>query len=139
MDCADIKVEMYGGGQLDPLVIMEEGDESQCVPSKGSPALGKELGDSGKAALGEEVAGRKEQNEGQGDRKNDGNEGEDERKTATEDIGRTEGVRVEKAESCKQQLKGTKSLQENPKEVGGCSYGTEKMTLFVPPPPLKFK
>lgn len=138
MDCAGIKVEMYGGGQLDPLVIVEEGDETQGVPSEGSPASGEELGDSGEAAIGEEVAGQKERNEGLGsasDRKNDVKEVEEERKTTAVDmnIGCTETGKEERAKSCEQQLEGTKSLEEDPKKVSGhCyfSYGTEKNYSF---------
>lgn len=130
MDCADIKVEMSGGGQLDPLVIVEEGDETQSVPSESSQALGEERSDSGQAAIGEKVTGQKEQNDGlQSERKVDGSECKEEKKKAAEDVNIhcSEAVKVERAESFKQQLEGTKSLAEDPKKVSGYfSYGTGK-------------
>lgn len=135
MDCADIKVEMSGEGLMDPLVIVEEGDETPGVASEGSPATEKDVGDRGAAAVGEDVTGQKGQNEGPesaSDRQNSGNEGEEEEgKTAVEDvnIGCSEAVKVERSESCERQLEGTKSHTEDPKKVSEhflFFYGTEK-------------
>lgn len=124
MDCADIKVEMSGEGLLDPLVIVEEGDEFQGVTSEGSPAKEEDLGNRREAAIGEEVAGQKGQNEGLGsasDRRNSSDEGQEEGKTAAEDvnIGTSEAVKVERSESCERQLEGMKSQKEDPKKVSG--------------------
>lgn len=134
MDCADIKVEMSGEGLLDPLVIVEEGDETQGVTSEGSPAMEEDLGDRGEAGIGENVAGQKDQNEGLGsasDRQNSGDEVKEEGKTAAEDVNIdfSEAVKVEGSESCEE----TKSHKEDPKKVSGrflFFFGTEKMTLF---------
>lgn len=126
MDCADIKVEMSGEGLLDPLVIVEEGDETRGVISKGSPAKEEDLGDRGEAAIGEEVAGQMGRNEGVGstsDRQNS-SEGEEEGKTAAEDvnIGGSEAVKVERSESCERQHKETESHKEDPKKVSGLFF-----------------
>lgn len=40
MDCAEIKVEMAEGGLLDPLVIVEEGDETEAVTLENSAESG---------------------------------------------------------------------------------------------------
>lgn len=141
MDCADIKVEMSGEGLLDPLVIVEEGDETRGVVSEGSPAKEEDLGDRGEAAIGEEVAGQKGQNEGVGsasDRQNS-SEGEEEGKTAAEDvnIGGSEEVKVERSESCERQLEEMESHKDDPKKVSGLfllSRGSEKSTLFCVTP-----
>lgn len=47
MDCAEIKVEMAEGGLLDPLVIVEEGDETKGVTSENSAAAIAESGGRG--------------------------------------------------------------------------------------------
>lgn len=120
MDCADIKVEMSGEGLLDPLVIVEEGDETQGVASEGSPAFEEDLGDREQAAAGEKVALQKGQNEGQGsDRQNGSDEGDEEEETAAEDVNIdcSEAVKVERSESCEQQLEGMKSHKEDPNKV----------------------
>lgn len=146
MDCADIKVEMSGGGLLDPLVIVEEGDETQGVASEGSPAIEEDLGDRGQAAIGEKVALQKGQNEGQGsasDRQNGSDKGEEEEETAAEDVNIdcSEAVKVERSESCEQQLEGMKSHKEDPNKVSRrflFSVAQKKKTLFVsllPPTP----
>lgn len=145
MDCEDIKVEMSEGDLLDPLVIVEEGDEIPGVASEGSPAVEEDLDGGGEATVGEEVAGQKEKPEGRGsvsDVQNGGGEGEEEGKTAAGDdsTGGSEAVRLERSESCERQPEGTKSREEDPKKVSGqFSFfcGTEKKGPFfsVPPPP----
>lgn len=47
MDCAEIKVEMAEGGLLDPLVIVEEGDETKGVTLENSAAAIAERGGGG--------------------------------------------------------------------------------------------
>lgn len=122
MDCADIKVEMSEGDLLDPLVIVEEGDEIPGVASEGSPAVEEDLDGGGEATVGEEVAGQKEKPEGRGsvsDGQNGGGEGEAEGKTAAGDVntGGTEAVKLERSESCERQPEGTKSQEKDPKKA----------------------
>lgn len=138
MDCADIKVEMSEEGLLDPLVIVEEGDETPGVASEGSPAVEEDLGGGGEAAVGEEVAGQKEKPEEPGSLsggQNGGGEGEEEEKTAAGDVntGGSEAVRLERSESCERQPEGTKSQEEDPNKVSGKFLffcGTEKRAFF---------
>lgn len=145
MDCADIKVEMSGGGLLDPLVIVEDGDETQGVASEGGPATEEDLVDREKAATGEEVAGQKEENE-RLESASDRQTGEEEWKTAVEDVNVdcSEAVKVEGSESCQQQVEGTESRKEDPNKVSGWFLffvARKKKDSFVslPPPTPNFK
>lgn len=138
MDCEDIKVEMSEGDLMDPLVIVEEGDEIPGVASEGSPAVEEDLDGGGEATVGEEAAGQKEKPEGRGsvsDVQNGGGEGEEEGKTAVGNVntGGSEAVKLERSESCERQPEGTKSQEEDPKKVSGQFLfvcGTEKRAFF---------
>lgn len=139
MDCADIKVEMSEGDLLDPLVIVEEGDEIPGVATEGSSAVEEDLDGGGEAIVGEVVAGQKEKPEGPGsvsDGQNSGDEGEEEGKTAAGDVntGASEVVKLERSESRQRQPEEMKSKEEDPNKVSGqflFFFGTEKGPFFL--------
>lgn len=139
MDCADIKMEMPEGDLLDPLVIVEEGDEIPGVATEGSSAVEEDLDGGGEAIISEVVAGQNEKPEGPGsvsDGQNNVDEGAEEEKTVAGDIntGVNEAVKLERSESCQRQPEEMKSKEEDPNKVRGQFLffcGIEKRAFFL--------